>query len=140
MADEEGIVKRARGDYGDRKGLTQEPLVDENLNHVSPLHCLMRTFSFVLNLLYHLRAEIFLWTESSLRLGNSKQFLLQAQDESKALVKEKTGITMDAADPTGKGGNTNKGDVCQRLLVDHREVLVECVPEHFQTDFMSVKF
>ena len=65
LVDSEGNVKRSRGDYSDRKGLTQEPIVDENLNMVSPLHSLMRTFSFVLTLLYHLWAEIFLWTESS---------------------------------------------------------------------------
>ena len=45
---------------------------------------------------------------------------------------------MDAADPTGKGGSTNKGDVCQRLLTQHREVLVSCVPQRFQSDFREL--
>ena len=63
LADAEGNVKKAKGDYADRKGLTQEPLVDENLNMVSPLHSLMRTFSFVLTQMYHLQSETFVWTE-----------------------------------------------------------------------------
>lgn len=62
---------------------------------------------------------------------------MKAQDETKAIVKERTGI-MDAADPTGKGGSTNKGDVCQRLLTDHRDVLVDCVPQRFQQDFRKI--
>ena len=41
---------------------------------------------------------------------------------------------MDAADPTGHGGNTNKGDVYERLLTKHREVIVETVPERFRPD------
>ena len=120
------------------KGLTQEPLVDENLNMVSPLHSLMRTFSFVLTLMYHLRSEIFLWTESTIRLGRSYRFLVKAKDEAKCIVQERTGIVMDAADPTGKGGSTNKGDVCQRLLTQHREVLVSYVPHTFQSDLREL--
>ena len=42
---------------------------------------------------------------------------------------------MGAADPTGKGGNTNKGDVCERLLTTHQSVLVATVPQIFQADF-----
>ena len=89
LADQQGVVKRCRGDYSNRKGLTQEPVVDENLNMVSPLHSLMRSFSFALNLLYHLRAEIFVWTESSIWLGNSYRFLVQAQDDPRHLWKKK---------------------------------------------------
>ena len=48
---------------------------------------------------------------------------------------EKMRITMDCADFIGKGGTTDEGDVCQRLLRDHREVLVQLVPEQFQSDF-----
>lgn len=130
-----GEVKKRKNDYEDRKGVTQNPIVQEDLNTVSPLHCLMRSFDFCLNLLYHLRSETFQWTESILQLGRAHQFLTAAKGEVKELVKEKTGIVMDAADPTGMGGNTNKGDVCARLLTDHRQVLVEAVPTRFQDEF-----
>ena len=42
---------------------------------------------------------------------------------------------MDAADPTGMGGNTNKGDVCERLLTTHHAVLVDTVPARYREDF-----
>ena len=79
--------------------------MDENLNLVSPLHSLMITLSFV---------------SSSIRnvsMDRSYRLLVKAKDEAKCIVRERTGIVMDAADPTGKGGSTNKGDVCQRLLI-----------------------
>ena len=138
--DESGEVTRKRGDFSTRMGLTQEPIVDEDLNSVSPLHSLMRTFSFVLLLLYHLRSCIFMWTESSLQMGRSYRFFAQAKTEAKEHVKTCTGmgITMDAADLTGKGGNTNKGDVCQRLMTQHKDVLVECVPEVFHESFKEL--
>ena len=50
----------------------------------------------------------------------------------KTHVKKKTGVTMDAADLTGKGGNTNKGDVRQRMMVNHRDVRVETIDSRFQ--------
>ena len=135
LSDDNGLVKRRRKDYADRKGLTQEPLVNEDLSTISPLHSLMRSYDFCQNLLYHLRSETFLWTDSALQLGNSYQSLIDAKNEVKTYSKRETGITMDAADPTGKGGNTNKGDICQRLMTNYRHVLVELVPERFQTDF-----
>ena len=92
------------------RGLTQEPLVDENLNMVSPLHSLMRTFSFVLTLMYHLRSEIFLWTESTICLGRSYRFLVKAKDRAQCIVRERTWIVTNAAVPTEKTETTNKGD------------------------------
>ena len=44
-------IKKQKGDYSTRGGLTQEPLILEDLNMVSPLHCKMRVFSFVLTLI-----------------------------------------------------------------------------------------
>ena len=138
LSDDNGQVKRQRKDYANRKGLTQEPLVNEDLSTVSPLHSLMRSYDFCQNLLYHLRSETFKWTDSALLLGNSYQSLIDAKKEVKKLVKRDTDISMDAADPTGKGGNTNKGDICQRLMTDHRHVLVKLVPERFQADFREL--
>ena len=135
LSDDHGAVKRKKGDYDDRKGLTQRPTVSIDLNMVSPLHSLMRSFDFLLTLLYHLRSETFKWTDSAKQLGDSYQRFVNAKEEVKSIVKEKTHIVMDAADPTGKGGNTNKGDVCERLLTTHRSVLVSTVPQRFQADF-----
>ena len=88
----------------------------------------MRVFDFCHNLLYHLRSETFQWTELAEKLGSAHQSLIDAKCDIKELIKLKTGITMDAADPTGKGGNTNKGDNCSRLLTNYRHVLINLAP------------
>ena len=118
--------------------MTQQPQVEEDLNTVSPLHCLMRTFEFLIHLMYHLKSGVLKWTESSLQMGRAYQHYDVAKQQAKAYVKSQTGITMDAADPTGKGGSTNKGDVCKRLMDDHREVLVNCVDVRYQDDFREL--
>ena len=138
LVDESGCVKRSRGDYKERHGVTQEPLIDEDLNCVSPLHSLMRSFDFLKILMYHLRSETFIWTDSSLKLGRSAQFLTKAKDEVREEILLRTGLPLDAADPTGMGGNSNKGDLCKRLMTDHRELLVSLVPERFREDFREL--
>lgn len=141
--DSEGRVKTKPHDYEERGGHTQAPLVQDeealdSLIFVSPLHCLMRVFSWLLRLLYHLRSGVHVWSESKLVLGRSYQFYTQAKEESKAEVLRLTGILMDAPDPTGRGGNTLKGDICKRLLRDHRDVLVNLVPEQHKDAFTEL--
>ena len=122
----------------DRKGLTQEPLLQVNINHVSPLHCLLRSFDFILKLVYYLRSGIRLWTESQVKLGPSFRHLMNAKDEVRRLAHEATSIPIDSADPTGKGGNVNKGDTCRDYLTKYREVLVGFVPERYQNSLREL--
>lgn len=138
LSDDSGKVKKHKKYYSDRKGLTQNPIVNENLNTVSPLHFLMRVFDFCQKLLYHLRSETFQWTDSAIKLGSAYQSHMDAKCDIKEIVKLKSGITMDAADPTGKGGNTNKGDNCSRLLTDYSHVLIELVPLEYREDFKEL--
>ena len=51
-----------------------------------------------------LHAEIFVWSESQLVLGRSFAFLEKAKTDIKEVVLARTGIPINAADPTGKGG------------------------------------
>ena len=130
----DGSVMTARGDHKDRLGVTQALIMQdanalETLVFVSPLHCLMRSFGWVIRLLYHLRSSTHEWTESKRKLGQSHQLFTKARQEAKAAVRDATGIIMDVVDFAGHGGTTDKGDVCRRLLRDHRHVLVALVPE-----------
>ena len=103
----DGTVHRTN--YDDRKGLTQEPLIDDDsVFSISPLHCLMRCFDFVKNLLYFLRAETFQWTQSQAILGSKFQCLKAAKEEVKSKVLKETGEPLDAVDSTGQGGNASK--------------------------------
>ena len=45
---------------------------------------------------------------------------------------------MDAVDFDGRGGSTDKGDVCRPLLRDHRHVLVALVPESHQEAYKDL--
>ena len=98
----------------------------------------MRTFKFLIHLMYHLKSGVLKWTESSLQMGRAYQHYDVAKQQIKAYEKSQTGITMDAVDQTGKGGSTNKGDVCKRLVDDHREVLVNCVDVRYQNNFREL--
>ena len=42
---------------------------------------------------------------------------------------------MGTADSTGKGGNTDKGDVCKRLMTSERHHFCELVPQTFRVKF-----
>ena len=137
LKDDDGKVL---GSSIERQGLTTAPLLeDDTVFSVSPLHCIMRTFDFVKLLLYHLKSETFHWSSSSLQLGKRPfQRFEKAQDKVRKTVKAKTGLPLDQADPTGQGGNANKGDLCKKLLVDHRELMVSLVPHRFQADLREL--
>ena len=63
---------------------------------------------------------------------------MRAEEDIKSEIKRQTGLPLDEADPTGNGGNANKGDLCKRLMVDHRELMVSLAPERFQDDYRSL--
>ena len=139
----DGRVITAPYDYAERGGVTQAPLVKDDaaldsLIFVSPLHALMRTFGWILRLLYHLISETHHWTESQKILGQSYQLYTNAKQEAKTSVFQATGIVMDSPDFAGRGVSTDKGDVCKRLLRHHRDVLVHLVPDHHQEKFQEL--
>ena len=60
LVNENQCIKKRKSDYHIRSGLTQEPIVEEDLSMVSPLHAIMRCEGNVQKLIYHLRSEIFI--------------------------------------------------------------------------------
>ena len=73
-------------------------------------------------------------SQGSIRIESRPQMQAQFKKKANGVVKDKTGILMDAPDPIGKGDNTLKGDICKRLLGEERkrEVLVSLVPSMHQ--------
>lgn len=89
----------------------------------------------VKTLIYHLRSDTYIWSESQIKLGRAFGHYQAAKDQIQHRLGEPDiNIPLDASDPTGMGGNANKGDLCKRLFVDHRELMVSFVPERFQND------
>ena len=92
----------------------------------------MRCEGNVQKLIYHLRSETFIWTESLKKLGEFTKIYHTAKSETHKIIYEETDIKVDIPDATGKGGTTSNGNVCERLMKDHKNVLVSLVPERFQ--------
>ena len=103
---------------------------------ISPLHSLLRCFGFILKLIYHLRSQTFYWTESEKKLGDSYEIYCKAKIEAREIVYSQSGIKMDILDATGKDGTTNTGNICERLLKDHRHILVSLVPLRFHSEII----
>ena len=80
---------------------------------VSLLHCLLRIFDITTKQMGFLCADIFVQSESQIVLGRSFAFLEKGKTDIKEVVLARTGIPINAVDPTGKGGNANKGDTGQ---------------------------
>ena len=138
LVDENQVIRKRRAEYNVRGGLTQEPIIQDDLTFISPLHCKLRCFGHILLLIYHLKSETFVWTESETKLGESYKAYCDAKTEAKLEVFNETGIQMDMPDANGKGGTTNIGNIIDRLLTDHKEILVSLVPEKFQSDMREL--
>lgn len=108
---------RKTGDYGERKGVTQEPITTEDINNMHPLHNLLRCFGWIFKICYHATAGHLSWSEGKLdvsnRVARALQFLKQAKEDIQARVKKETSITLEKADPTGHGGSTTTGNIAK---------------------------
>ena len=79
-----------------------------------------------------------MWSESEKKLGDSYEDFCRAKTEVKETVFNQTGIKIDMPDATGKGGTTNTGNVCERVLTDYQHILVSLVPPRFQSDMIEL--
>ena len=132
-----GELKKRPHDQHVRLGVTQEPLIDlESIAFISPLRAFLNFFTgFLLKIIFHLNARIFNWSEEKKVLGIDKHTQLEiSKSNVRALIKEKTNISVDMPDSTGKGGTSTNGNVVHTLLSQEEniQVLVSAVPEEFQ--------
>ena len=58
----DGKVKRRPKDFQSRLGVTQEPLIDADLQMISPLHTMLRTWDVIIKLICFLRAGIYIFS------------------------------------------------------------------------------
>ena len=98
-----GEIVKKPCDYSTRLGVTREPIVDlESIASVSPLHSLLRLFDFILKIIYHLNAELFIWSDEKKVLGNKYLDLQKSKVTLRTCIKEGTNISVDMPDSTGK--------------------------------------
>ena len=55
--------------------------------------------------------------------GEFTKIYHSAKSETHKIIYEETDIKVDIPDATGKGGTTSNGNVCERLMKDHKNVL-----------------
>ena len=130
-----GALVKKPHDQQVRLGVTREPLIElEAIATVSPLHAECRVFDTLLKLIYHLNAQIFNWSDEKKALGDDYQVLQESKVTVRALIKEKTHISVDIPDSTGKGGTSTTGNAVHSLLSEEKnlQVLVSAVPKEFQ--------
>ena len=128
------LVKKPH-DQDVRLGVTREPLVElEAIALISPMHAGCRVFETLLKLIYHLNGRIFNWSDEKKVLGDDYSILQASKNTVRALIKEKTHISVDIPDSTGKGGTSTTGNVVHALLSEEKniQVLVSAVPKEFQ--------
>ncbi|KAL5254995.1 hypothetical protein ACHWQZ_G014442 [Mnemiopsis leidyi] len=134
------LVKKAY-DTDVRQGVTQEPIVSwEDIAIISPLHCFLRSFDFLLKIVYHLNAGVFNWSNEEKTLGYQYRFLKQSKESVRAHLKEQTHLAIDIPDSTGKGGTSTTGNVVNELLGTEKNLttFVSQVPERFQGDMHDI--
>ena len=91
-----GEMVRKAGDYDLRQGVTQEPIVEwESISSLSPLHCMLRAFDFIMKIIYHLHALSYTWSDKDDHLTQSKR-------EVRNRIKTLTNVAVDVPDSTGK--------------------------------------
>ena len=128
------------GESSSRLGVTQEPLISENVMTLSPLHSLLRTFDFIFKLLCLLRAGIFTWSENRNQLGHSYVFYQRSKDEIKTAIKDTLHLSIEVPDSTGKGGTTTNGNAINTLLsnAQNRKLMASFVPVQYQVAMEEV--
>ena len=129
MCIRDSIAKRV-GDKKVRKGVTEEPLVSEDLNFVSPLHVYLRVWDFLFKLIVRLKVPFYSWEDS--KFSRMKPMIDQTRKDCIQLIRDNAGEKVEVADPTGFGGTSTTGPVIKRLLRQKVEVLVSLVPETHQ--------
>ena len=75
------VIRKAPKDQTKQLGVTNRPIVQEDLNFVSPLHVYLRSWDFVMKLIVRLRVPYFNWGDSQTSRMNGfikkeKQFVI----------------------------------------------------------------
>ena len=92
-----------------REGQCHKPLAP--VNNFAILHWKLRSFDYVLNILYRLVAGVHVWGKTD--VINSEK-IKQAKTKTQEHIRQNVGILVDV--PTQGGGNTNNGNVARTFF------------------------
>ena len=102
-------------------GVTKEPMIEfEDIAMLSPLHSTLRFFDFLLKIIYHLHAKLFIWSDDKRVLSDRYEALKYSKDTVRNYIKEHTNVAVDVPDATGRGGTSTTGNVVHTLLKEEK--------------------
>ena len=109
-------------------------MTDENVQMLSPLHTMLRTWDFIVKLICLLRAEVYIFSIEPNVLKEKYKDYKTAKKDLIDKVKEKVHIIIEVPDAAGKGGtSTNGNTVCKLLSKDeNRQLLASLVPQSYK--------
>ena len=109
-------------------------MTDENLQMLSPLHTMLRSWDFIVKLICLLSAEVNIFSTEPNVLKDKFNSYKRAKKELIDKVKEKVHIIIEVPDVAGKGGTaTNGNTICKLLSKDeNRQLLASLVPPPYR--------
>ena len=121
-------------DFQSRLGVTQEPLIDADLQMISPLHTMLRTWDFIIKIIFFIRAEMYTFsTEANILKGKCDDYK-KAKKDLIDIVKKEMNIIIQVPDSTGKGGTSTNGNTVPIILGNdkNRQLLSSLVPDKYR--------
>ena len=116
LSDEIEVVAIKRDDYVSRASVTQRPIDSTDVTSFQVLHELLRTFNFVMKLVYHLCAEVLDWKE-----GASNFYLIFLKEaRSEIPILTKTEIKLDFPDSSGQWRNYNNWKCGEKSFIPRK--------------------
>ena len=107
LSDENGIVKRSRGDFEIRKGCTAKPLTTSDQHSICITHSYINGTTWFLKLLYRCYADYTCWIEHSDKRGDSvrdaKPYVLNKIEANHGLILDQCALA------TAKTGTSTTG-------------------------------
>ena len=119
--DDEMYIPSRTGDYGTRFGGIHKPITEQDLcQDLSPVHCRLRCWGFILNIIYRLNSGIFKWggigTRNERWTEEEKQIYKNQKKIFKAKVKGACDIQVDMPAQGMSSGSTDTGNNVKRLM------------------------
>ena len=119
--DEELYIPSRTGDYDIRFGGIHKPITEQDLcQDLSPVHCRLRCWGFILNIIYRLNSGIFKWggigTRNERWTEEEKKLYKDQKKIFKAKVKGACNIQVDMPAQGLSSGSTDTGNNVKRLM------------------------
>ena len=126
-------ILKKRKDYGSRIGVTNEPIIPEDVISVSPLHSILRGFDALLKIITHLHVGHYDWNEGA----HISPTIKEARKILGYIISRDMSIKIDVP---CQGGTSTNGVVLKNILGKEvgRNILTNFVPEKHRAEMSDI--